>query len=196
MGMLREDIINQIKNDFGYTIKDFVSKDYYNLKKENAWDSLDVNLLETFLVILKNKSADDVIVINDWSKHPDSQYNSESVFKYSGFRNGEIERNAAGSKATKSAHLTGRAFDLKFNKKAEYGRQFLFKIQDKLPYGIRLEGDKTWVHIDMNNPNKTFTNSNDVKSGRSSIDGGTEYVKKIFKLLKDSFGYNEINIEN
>lgn len=189
--MERSDIIQQLKIDFGYTIKSFVSKEYYISKGESAWDSLDSNILETFLIICQN--SDKPIVVNNWFMYADSEYNKDYVFKYRGFRN--FNEYLKSSKL--SQHRAGKAIDFHIvGQNPIDSRAWIRIIADKLPYNIRMEKGVNWVHIDVG----TRTNSGNVSklnsSGRKSVDNGITYVKKIFKNLRDNFGFKEIIIED
>lgn len=189
--MEKVDIINQLKTNYGYTIKNFVSKEYYQLKGEGGWDSLSANILETFLKLCQNTTKQ--LVVNNWSSYADSEYDKIYVFKYRGFRNG----NEYGSSSKLSQHKVGNAIDFHVvGEDPNITRSWIMSIGDKLPYNIRMESDVNWVHIDIGTSIKTKNVSNSDKSGRKSIDGGLDYVKKIFTNLRDNFGFKEIVIEN
>lgn len=189
--MEKNDIILQLKNDFGYTIKSFVSREVYIARGENGWDLFSPNLLETFLVLCQNTNKK--LVINDWFLYNDNVYGNKNVFKYRGFRDVNEE---PGSPAG-SQHRCGCALDFHaVGQNPNDSRSWIRSIAIKLPYNIRMEKDVNWVHIDIGTSIKTKNVSNSDKSGRKSIDGGLDYVKKIFTNLRDNFGFKEIVIEN
>tara|TARA_R110000744_G_scaffold148351_1_gene261372 strand:- start:5053 stop:5529 length:477 start_codon:yes stop_codon:yes gene_type:complete len=144
--MTDQEIYNEIKNYF--SIKELVSKTIYKKYGESAWKFICPRLLHTLLVI--RKEAGRPIIINNWHSggklsQRGLRSNLGSIF-LSKFKKGRLYL---------SAHVMGRAvdFDVKGMTSSDV-RDWIEKIQHKLPYKIRLENEMngkqiSWVHLDM-----------------------------------------------
>lgn len=143
--MKRSDIIKQLKQYFD--IRELVSKDVYNVLRENGWKKFDTRLLETIL-ILRTKILCVPMVVNNWK--------AGGTLSQRGFRENTcaiVRQKTAAGKIYLSAHNDGCAIDFSSPKlSADEMRKRIVANAQLLPYPIRLENGKdapTWVHIDV-----------------------------------------------
>lgn len=142
--MERSELITKLKKYFD--IRELVSKDVYNYRRELAWSEFDTRLLETLLA-LRVDILKVPMVINNWK--------SGGSYSQRGFRENICELVAEKTKAGKlymTAH-NGMAVDFTSPKMTpDEIRKVIAANAAKLPHKIRLETSKgapTWVHIDV-----------------------------------------------
>ena len=63
--MTRQEIIQEIKANNYFSIKELVCKHVFNKFGEKAWQFLDTELLHTMLVI--RKTLNNAIIVNNWA---------------------------------------------------------------------------------------------------------------------------------
>ncbi len=112
----------------------------YAWSEFQIWSLFDIELLETLLFIRKELNR--AITINDW--HIGGRYDER------GIRCNLCDLVASKEVAYLSAHpfAEGLDFDVA-GMTAEEVRLWLEANADKLPYPIRVEDGKPWVHLDM-----------------------------------------------
>lgn len=152
-----QEIISLIKEKQYFDIRELVSKQVYEKFGESAWKFFDTKLLIT-LYFIRNKKGK-YIIVNDWHKGGSLQQR--------GFRENIcpiVKEKTNNLKMYVSAHTVGQGIDFTIlNEKASDTRKWILKIEDELPFKIRLEykyiksGEEiTWVHLDTydepNNP--------------------------------------------
>ena len=141
--MTRQEIIQEIKANNYFSIKELVCKHTYMKFGERAWQFLDTELLHTLLVI--RKAINKPMYVNNWDMG--------ASFSQRGLRCNICQLVKDKTKAN-SVYLTshgngaGVDFDVK-GMTAEEVRNWIAKNEVLLPYPIRLELGVTWVHLDI-----------------------------------------------
>ena len=140
------DILTGIKKDF--TIEEFVDKKTFERHGENAWQFIDLRLLEVVLFI--REGIGEPMTINTWHKG--------GRFSQRGLRTNIsqiVYKKAVNGKLYLSAHVMGKAvdFDVKGMDAAEV-RGWLLRNKNKVPHKIRLENLMNgkpigWCHLDV-----------------------------------------------
>ena len=130
--MIREQVINQIKNYF--KIQEFVDQEVYSLYGQRSWRYFDTYLLNSILTI--RKELEKPITINNWLWGGN--------FSQRGLRHNKSEIVMKKTRPYLSAHLMGKAID--FDVKGMKAHKFNCKI--------RLENKINnkpinWVHLDI-----------------------------------------------
>lgn len=136
--------IEQIINDEGFKFKiyEFVCPHIYKQFGEAAWNYFDERLLEVVLWI--RKTINMPMTINNWK--------GGGTLSQRGMRCNLCEEVKKKDRAYLSSHIFGKGVDFNvMGYTAEEVRQWLEKHKNEIPYPIRLEKDKTWVHLDVCN---------------------------------------------
>ena len=144
--MDRQEIIQEIKANNYFSIKELVCKHTYMKFGERAWQFLDTELLHSLLVIRKNIGKP--MYVNNWD--------SDGSLSQRGLRCNICQLVKDKTKANNiymSSHCNGAGvdFDVK-GMTAEQVRQWIAKNEVLLPYPIRLESGVSWVHLDIYDP--------------------------------------------
>jgi hypothetical protein len=139
----REEIIQEIKSNEYFDIRELVCKHTYDKFGEKSWQFLDTELLHTILVIRKNINRP--MTVNNWSWG--------GVFSQRGLRCNICqiprEKTIAGQ-IYLSAHCNGAGIDFDVSgMTADEVRRWIYQNQILLPYNVRLENGVTWVHLDV-----------------------------------------------
>lgn len=128
-----------------FDLTELVCPHVYDKYHLQAWTFFDTRLLITIDSIRERIKKP--IWINDWEVHGD--------IDQSGFRCIQCDIVKAAIKENRlycSAHMRGQAVDFHINgMDAEEVRQYIIKNANLWPYGIRLERDVSWVHLDICN---------------------------------------------
>lgn len=139
--MTRDEIIQALKKNFD--IRELVCPDVFKKFGERSWMFFTIEILHTLLV-LRTDILNVPLFCNNWQ--------SGGQLKQRGLRCNlcdEISRKTFAGELAMSAHANGNAFDL--TSPAMTAEEMRKRIQDnwrKLPYPIRIEKDKTWLHVD------------------------------------------------
>ena len=133
--MKRDQLIKELKGYF--TIKELVCDHTYAKWGEQSWQFLDTDFLNVILTLRK-----------DILKVPMTC--NSSVAHQRGLRCNMCELVHSKTKVYLSSHILGKAgdFDVK-GMSAEEARKIIIANSSKLPCNIRMEGDVTWLHIDV-----------------------------------------------
>lgn len=139
--MTRKEIIKALQKNFD--IRELVCPDVFQKFGNKSWMFLDTEILHTLLV-LRTDILNVPLFCNNW-------YNG-GEFKQRGLRCNlcdEIKKKTESDTLALSAHLNGRGIDLTSPKMtAEQMRRRIRDNWQKLPYPVRIEEGKTWLHID------------------------------------------------
>jgi hypothetical protein len=130
-----------------FQIEELVSKAVLDKYGELAWSFIDVRLLKTLDFL--REQLDRSITINNWkwggrlSQRCLRENTCEIVRKKTSLNQIYI-----------SGHVQGIAadFDVKGMTSVEV-RLWIIENQESLPYPVRLEGEVSWIHIDMRETN-------------------------------------------
>ena len=140
--MTRDEIIRQLKPYFD--IKELVCPHTYARHGEKSWMFLQTPLLHTLLV-LRTDILNVPLLCNNWAK-------VGGKYSQRGLRCNlcdEVRTKTGNNTVYLSAHVQGSAVDLTSTKMtAEEMRSRIKSNATKLPYHVRIEKDKTWLHID------------------------------------------------
>ena len=141
--MTRQEIIQEIKANNYFSIKELVCKHVFNKFGEKAWQFLDTELLHTMLVI--RKSLNKAIIVNNWA--------SGGTFMQRGCRCNlcQIPKDkTVANTLYMSSHINGAGVDFDVRgMTAQEVRNWITANQVLLPYPVRLEDKVTWVHLDI-----------------------------------------------
>ena len=123
-----------------FKMHELVDEKVYNLHGEASERFFDTRLLET--IDLLREMLERPITINTW--------HNGGRFSQRGLRHNRSDMVVNKKNIYLSAHMLGKAidFDVK-GMTAEEVRKWLMTNQDILPYGIRLEDNVNWVHLDV-----------------------------------------------
>ena len=136
----RNEIIAQLKTKFN--VKELVCPHTYDRFKENSWQFLNTELLETLLVLRFEIFNVGITVNTSTLTQRGLRCNICQLVKEKTMKNINYL----------SSHCTGSGVDVDFaGYTAEKAREHIRKNADKFPYPIRLEKNVTWVHIDIYN---------------------------------------------
>jgi len=136
----RNEIIAELKTKFKIT--ELVCPHTYAKFKDNSWQFLNTELLETLLVLRFDIFKVGMTVNTSTLTQRGLRCNICELVKEK-TKNNQIYL---------SSHCTGSGVDVDFaGYTAERAREHIRKNADKLPYPIRLEKNVTWVHIDVYN---------------------------------------------
>ena len=133
--MTREDILTEIKRFFD--IDELVCKHTLAKWGERAWQFLDTDYLHTLLVIRR-----------DILQKP--MYCNSYGLNQRGLRCNLCPIVEEKKDVYLSSHILGKAGDFTVSgMTAEEARQKIKQFAHRLPRNIRLEGDVSWLHIDV-----------------------------------------------
>lgn len=140
--MNRNEIISQLKPYFD--IRELVCPHTFSTHGERSWMFLSTEILHTLLV-LRTDILNVPLVCNNWA--------AGGTLSQRGLRCNlcdEVKtKHTDKGRLYLSAHCMGRALDLSSSRMtAEEMRQRIKRNAKKLPYHVRIEKDKTWLHID------------------------------------------------
>ncbi len=141
--MERQEIITKLKKYF--SIDELVCKHTFSKWGERAWQFLDTDILETILVVRRD-ILQCGMVCND--------YKFGGSHTQRGLRCNLCELVQDKTRSNEnylSAHCNGRGFDFVFNAKnmtAAHARDLIKSHASMLPYPVRIEKGKSWLHID------------------------------------------------
>lgn len=143
--MTREEVIQEIKANKYFNIKELVCRHVFDRFGEQAWQFLSTELLHTLLVIRKNINKP--ITVNNWS--------AGGSLSQRGLRC-NICQLVKDRTVKNSIYMTahGRGAGVDFDVKgmaAQAVRNWIVDNQILLPYPIRLESGVNWVHLDTYN---------------------------------------------
>lgn len=132
----RNAIIAALKKYFQIT--ELVCPDVYKKFNERAWQFLDTDALYV-LLILRESILCRPMYINNYGRGITQR----------GLRCNKCQLVKEKATVYLSQHIFGKAWDFTVDgMTAEQARQKIKKEASKLPCPVRLEKDKTWVHID------------------------------------------------
>lgn len=146
--MEKKEIIEKIKKYFG--LKELIDPYTYDKFGEDlGWQFLQKDYLEVLLVV-REKILKSSMVCNNWARG--GQYSQR------GFRSNicQIPKDhTVKNQLYNSGHCLGCAGDFTvLGMTAEEARNLIIKHKDMLPVNVRLEGDKSWLHIDTFDPGR------------------------------------------
>lgn len=142
--MDRVQLIKEVQRYF--SLRELVDEPTYKKYGDFAWNFFRTEFLET-LFVLRDKIIKQPMTINNWM--------TGGKFNQRGLRHNmsaEILKYTDQKKQYMSAHMLGAGCD--FDAKGMTASEVRSLIQEKanlLPYPVRLEDAKTWVHIDVYN---------------------------------------------
>ena len=142
--MTRAELIKQVERYF--SLRELIDEPTYKKYGDFAWNFLRTELLET-LFVLRDRIIKQPMTINTWM--------TGGKFSERGLRHNmsaEVWKYTKANKQFMSAHVLGAGVD--FDAKGMTAAEVRALIQAKanqLPYPIRLEDGKSWVHIDVYN---------------------------------------------
>lgn len=130
----REEIISALSVYF--KVRELVCDHTYNKWGEKSWRFLDTTYLHTLLVIRRDILQKGMIC-NNSSKHQ------------RGLRCNMCNLVSTKNRVYLSAHVLGKAGDFEvIGMTADEARKKITENADLLPYPIRMEEDKDWLHFD------------------------------------------------
>lgn len=133
--MERNQILAEIKKYF--SIEELVCNHTYDKWRNNAWQFLDTDFLHALLVIRRDILKSRMVC------------NSDST-KQRGLRCNRCELVKSKASVYLSSHILGKAGDFTVSgMTAEEARQKIKASALMLPCNVRIEGDVSWLHIDV-----------------------------------------------
>ncbi len=135
-------ILKEIKKYFD--VREFVGKRTYKKYGQSSWKFIDIRLLETVLIIRKKLGKP--MYANNW-------YKKGGRFSQRGLRTNIqqiVRKKSLKDRLYISAHVLGKALDFDVQgMTAHQVREWIIQNHSIFPYKIRLEGNVTWVHLDI-----------------------------------------------
>lgn len=134
--MSRNEIIEALRPYFA--VKELVCPHCFAIWGEKSWQFLDTNLLECLLIIRRDIIRLPMIV------------NTTSGYTQRGLRCNRCEIVRNKTVPYLSAHVLGKAVDFTVKgMTAAQARSLIIENAGKFPCQIRMERDKSWVHLDV-----------------------------------------------
>lgn len=145
--MTKVEIIEQLKPYF--SVKELVSEQVYKQHGDRCWRFFGIELLHTLLV-LRRDILQVPLVVNNWASGGKPKYEQRGL--RANLDPMMVQKTTVDKILYLSGHPLASAVDFSSPKmSAVEMRKKIRANQDKLPYPIRLENDKsapTWVHVD------------------------------------------------
>lgn len=133
--MERKEIIQQLSKFF--KVEELVCDHTYAKWGEKSWQFIDTDLLRVLLA-LRTDILKRPLICNKKQAHQ------------RGLRCNQCQLVKEKKAVYLSSHILGKAVDLDVqNMTAEQARQLILANADKLPCNVRLEGNVSWLHIDV-----------------------------------------------